>query len=123
MQCLVLVSSVQVTIKQETDQRRTRDLLNAKGLIFEELDAADESNHPMRDELIDVSGVHGYPQLFLEGPQGVMFVGGWEDLADLVETDDLPEEYVKAHPEVETFDTMFEGVPRGKPKQDLPHVW
>ncbi|CAM9326021.1 unnamed protein product, partial [Choristocarpus tenellus] len=111
-QCLVLVSSILSTVKQETNQRRTRDLLNAKGVMFEELDASDEKNVVKRKILFEFSGVRSYPQIFLESRKGVLFVGVWEDLEELLEMGSLPQSFLDSHPEVQTFDRIFDGIPR-----------
>jgi hypothetical protein len=61
-------------------QRRARALLSAKGLVYEELDGADQSNIEARNALFGLSGQRGkYPQFFIERPDGTKaFVGLWE---------------------------------------------
>ncbi|CAM9499770.1 unnamed protein product [Phaeothamnion confervicola] len=83
MKCIVLVSSLQSSVGQEADQRRMRDVLNAKGLLFVEVDGAQEENRATRTALFAISGLRGkYPQVFLQPPGDAAptFVGTWEKL-------------------------------------------
>ncbi|CAM9493095.1 unnamed protein product [Chrysoparadoxa australica] len=122
--CLILVSSLQHSAQQEAEQRRCRDLMNAMGLEFEEMDCADDTNTEKRDFLFGLSERKSvYPQIFLEGEQGCKFVGMWSDIEQLIEMNDLPPDFLSKHPEIKTFDQVFKGVSRGMPTHNLPSVW
>jgi glutaredoxin len=63
-------------------QRRARDLFNAKGVEYKEVDGADQTNLDERNALFGISKQRGkYPQVFIEKEDGtVTFVGLWEKL-------------------------------------------
>lgn len=65
---------------------------------------------PRRNELFGISGIRGnYPQFFFLHQDGTTtFLGGWERIEML--NDSLPDEILKAHPDIETWDTVFKDV-------------
>ena len=72
----------------------------------------------LRNKLFGVSGQRGkYPQCFISRGSTVdseeyEFVGMWEDVETLVESDSIPQEFLQAHPEIKTFSRVFADVKR-----------
>ncbi len=117
---LLLVSGLTSDAVQEQDQRRARALLQAKGLVFEEVDGADPVQVPRRNKLNEISKQEKarYPQFFIERSDGkVTFVGGWTEVEAMNECCELPVEILKANPQIQTFDQVFINVQRTKRNQ------
>ncbi|KAG5176195.1 hypothetical protein JKP88DRAFT_351161 [Tribonema minus] len=121
---IVLVSSIGGSAKQSSDQRRCRDLFNAKGLLFEELDGGAAHYRDLREFLWGLSKERTYPQIYLEsGGEKYKHVGNWQTIQELLDTCDMPPEFLEQHPEIRTFDKVFAAVPKGKPTHNLSTVW
>lgn len=65
-----------------------------------------------------MSGHRGkYPQCFISrvspaGNEEYQFIGMWEDVENLVESDSIPGEFLASHPEIKTFSKTFADVKR-----------
>jgi len=99
---------------QDQDQRRARDMLTSKGIVFEEIDGALEENKVRRNELFECSGARGkYPQIFINNSDGTLrFVGMWDQLETLNDLSQLPPETLAQNPDIETFEQVFGDVAR-----------
>lgn len=77
---------------------------------FFQIDGADPEHKVFRDELFLISGLRAkYPQCFILTDGIFRFVGLWETIEKLVECDSIPREELAAHPEIETFTSVFFG--------------
>jgi hypothetical protein len=77
---------------------------------FSQIDGADPEHKIFRDELFLISGLRAkYPQCFLLTDGLYRFVGLWDTIEKLVECDSIPREELAAHPEIETFTSVFFG--------------
>ena len=64
----------------------------------------------MREELFAISGLRArYPQCFIVNNGIYQFVGLWETVEKLVECDSMPDDVLAAHPEINTFTSVFFG--------------
>eukprot|EP01084_Bolivina_argentea_P240522 404049_1 len=99
--CLLLVRCILSTLSQERDQRRCRNILQAKGIAIKEL-GGDPANVEKRNFLFELSGQRGmYPLVFLCSPSDhYKFVGTWSNVEELIESGDLPKEFLNDHPEI-----------------------
>jgi hypothetical protein len=96
---------------------RMIDLFAAKKLSALLIDGASPEDKEIRDELFAISGMRGkYPQCFLrrgrKGNRRYEFVGNWETVETLVESDSIPADFLALHPEIPTFSTIFESAER-----------
>ncbi len=123
--CLLLVSYILSTPGQESDQRRCRNILQAKGIAVKEIDGGDPENVDKRNFLFKLSGQRGiYPLVFLcSASDHYKFVGTWSNVEELIELSDLPQEFLNDHPEISTFDKIFERATRQNPYHNLPERW
>ena len=73
------------------------------------IDGADPKNKEERDMLFGISKIRGnYPQIFTEAFNGTYaYVGGLNELQDLIDSDDIPYEMLQSSPELETFERKF----------------
>ena len=94
---------------QQAKCTKLRDTISALKIRFVDVDGADGSNKDKRNELFGISGIRGgYPQTFIQTSAGVVkFVGDYEKMMDLVESNDIPEDILKQNPGIETFNTVF----------------
>lgn len=108
-EAILLISSSTTTTTQELSQRRAADLLTAKKCRHSTLDGALPESKELRDVLFGVSSLRGkYPQLFIKNEDGsYVFVGDWERMEALAETDDLDAAVLEANPSIETFSKIM----------------
>ena len=109
---ILLVSSTTTDTAQEVGQRRVHDLLKSKKVAFSELDGSLSENKEKRDQLFSASGLRGkYPQVFIESSSGdIKFVGGYDKMVELAESDSLDSSLLEANPSIETFTKTFGSV-------------
>lgn len=115
----MLYSSCCMDPTQEQDQRRCRDLMEGKGVPYQQVDGSDGTTRDLRNTLWTVSGHRGkYPQVFIERDGEHEFVGLWSDVESLNECEALPPDILEANPEIKTFKAVFGElvVERGPPK-------
>lgn len=97
---------------QLSNQSKSLDWLDSKGVPHIDIDGGDPESLELRNKLFGISGVRGnYPQFFFEYQDGtISFMGNFEKMDALNETNGLPDEVVAQHPELETWDKMFGSV-------------
>ena len=86
------------------------DLLAAHAVDFHMVDGADPEKKEERDELFKLSGVRGqYPQFFLRNEESgnITFFGNWDFIEQLNECNELPEDILKANPQIKTLDMVI----------------
>ena len=72
-----------------------------------QLDGADPENKNKRDFLFTVSKEKAYPQVFLESEgSAYKYVGTWDAIQELLDSSDIPEDVLAAHPEIKTFNKV-----------------
>ena len=108
---LILTTTLTGNPIQEANQRNLRTKLQGKGFAFDELDGMEPSNHDVRTELFELSGIKGkFPQIFIVRNDGKKeFVGDYEKFESLLELDELPEDVLAANPDIMTFAKTFAG--------------
>ena len=76
---------------------------------FKNIDGADAKNKEIRNELFGISSVRGnYPQTFLKNSDGTTsFIGDYDALIDLIESNDIPDDILKQNPGIQTFNVVF----------------
>ena len=99
-------------------QLQALNILHVRQTPHEVVDGMDPAQRHIRDELFRISGVRGnYPQFFVERQvdngyggtkRSVEFWGNYETFENLNEVDSLPPKLLLAHPEVETWDNVFD---------------
>ncbi len=88
--------------------KKLEDTFNALRINFLNIDGADAKNKDERNKLFEISGVRGnYPQVFLHEGEETSFVGDYEAVIDLVESNDIPEDILAANPGIKTFNQVF----------------
>ena len=111
--CLLLMSSTPFTSASEDHQRKVKGWLEGTKCVFKELDGCVEENKEMRNNLFAVSGLRGnYPQLFLVGEDSTEFLGNFETLQGMIESNDLPKELLEKNPDIMTWDKAILDVRR-----------
>ena len=101
---VILMSSM----SWDAQTNRMIDLFSAKKLLVEKVDGAAPEEKELREKLFSLSGKRGkYPQCFLkrgdaDAPQ-YEFIGTWEQIQDLLESESIPKEFLLLHPEIQTF--------------------
>eukprot|EP00612_Vaucheria_litorea_P003987 CAMPEP_0171462818 /NCGR_PEP_ID=MMETSP0945-20130129/6705_1 /TAXON_ID=109269 /ORGANISM="Vaucheria litorea, Strain CCMP2940" /LENGTH=161 /DNA_ID=CAMNT_0011989423 /DNA_START=198 /DNA_END=680 /DNA_ORIENTATION=+ len=120
---IVLVTSAGGSSKIDAEQRRCRDLLIAKGLLFEEFDGCDIRNRNKREFLFRLSRSKAYPQIFIEMEGNVYkYVGLFHDLQEMIDSSEIPSD-VRDQYNIKTFDEVFAGVAKGGPIFPLSSIW
>mmetsp|Transcript_51008 Transcript_51008/g.74611 ORF Transcript_51008/g.74611 Transcript_51008/m.74611 type:complete len:216 (-) Transcript_51008:36-683(-) len=105
---ILLTSSYCSDQVAEGNQRRLRTLLDHRNIEYQEVDGAAPENKTMRDQLFEISQSHGvYPQTFMIHDGDIFFIGLWDQIEQLNECNDLPEEFIASNPDVQTFDNVF----------------
>uniref|UniRef100_A0A7S1TXY1 Glutaredoxin domain-containing protein n=1 Tax=Phaeomonas parva TaxID=124430 RepID=A0A7S1TXY1_9STRA len=90
--CILLVSSTPHTQAHEKHTARGRAVLQARKIVYEEVDGANEENRELRNELFAISGKRGlYPQFFIAYGGHYFFAGDWEKIESLNEMVELDE--------------------------------
>lgn len=100
-----------------SNSSRMIDLFAAKKLSVLLIDGASPEDKEIRDELFSISGMRGkYPQCFLrrgsKGNRRYEFVGTWETVETLVESDSIPADFLAVHPEIMIFSNIFRSADR-----------
>lgn len=112
--CILLFSSVSTDQLTPIATRRMEQTLTANRIEFEQVDGASADKLELRNKLFAVSSIRGkYPQLFIVQENGDhKFVGQWDEVESLVESDDIPAEVLDANPQIGTFKKVFANVKR-----------
>ena len=103
-QVVVLMSSM----SWDAQTNRMIDLFSAKKILVEKVDGAAPEEKELRDRLFILSEKRGkYPQCFLkrdndDAPR-YEFIGTWEQIQDLLESESIAKEFLSLHPEIQTF--------------------
>ena len=89
--------------------KKLEDTFAALKIRFKNIDGADAKNKEIRNELFGISGVRGnYPQTFLKNSDGTTsFIGDYDALIDLIESNDIPDDILKQNPGIQTFNVVF----------------
>ena len=101
------------TMSWDAKTNRMIDLFNGKKILVEKVDGAAPEEKELRDQLFLLSEKRGkYPQCFLkrgdiDAPQ-YEFIGTWEQIQDLLESESIPNEFLVLHPEIPTFSKVNE---------------
>ena len=107
---LLVTTFASGSASQLTNCDRTRNIFEVKSLPVEVLDGSDPLVKDRRDKLFEISGKRGnYPQIFItREDESTEYLGGFEYLQSLVDNDDLPHRIRKAHPDILSFEDLFE---------------
>mmetsp|Transcript_872 Transcript_872/g.1158 ORF Transcript_872/g.1158 Transcript_872/m.1158 type:complete len:118 (+) Transcript_872:26-379(+) len=109
--CILLVSSLSTDPIQVVNTRRLQDAIESKKLLYETIDGSMAESKDQRDRLFSKSTIRKYPQCFIENDGGELeYVGIWDDIESLLDSDSLPADVLAAHPEIKTFTKVFERV-------------
>ncbi|KNC46603.1 uncharacterized protein AMSG_03040 [Thecamonas trahens ATCC 50062] len=95
-QAVLLISSYGGNLAQEKNTKKVVDWCEIKKVKVEMVDGADADNRDLRNTLWGISGSRGYPQMFIKTGDDYAFVGDYDGLEGLIET--------------ETWDAAFDGV-------------
>ena len=107
---IMLVTSMPSTTIIEGNQASLRNILKAKlKVTVSEIDGVVPENKDTRSALFGCSGKRGvYPQVFIKGKDGdYTFVGDFEEIQSLTDTDSLDPTILAQHPEISTFSSTF----------------
>jgi len=107
---VVLVSNGVNCRKQASRQRNTFNILAARRTPCDVVDGMDPKQRAVRDSLFEISGTRGnYPQFFVYNHHDYVteFLGDYELIERLNETDALPEDVLVANPQLQTWETVF----------------
>ena len=100
-----------------TQQAQAEELLVAKGIDYELIDAGHGDNRDIRNAMFEISGHNNtYPQVFIRYGGLLFFVGLFDKLEALNEADGLPPEMLRQiqaqDPTYQTFSEIFSVVGR-----------
>ena len=97
---------------QSSNQENATNWLSARSVPYTIIDGMDPDQREERNILFGISGIRGnYPQFFFEHPDGTFtFLGSFDKIEMLNETNGLPHEVLAQHPELETWDKVFGSV-------------
>ena len=102
--CVILISSLATDQIQIVNSRRLEDSIKGNKIQFDKFDGSLPENKEIRDKLFGVSGLRGkYPQCFLESDGAYRFIGLWDQIEELIESDTIPVEVLDANPSIPTF--------------------
>lgn len=102
--CILLFSSLATDQIQLVNSRRLEDVLLGNKIQFDKVDGSLVENKEIRDKLFASSGLRGkYPQCFLESDGVYRFIGLWDQIEELVESDTIPADVLAANPSIQTF--------------------
>ena len=102
--CTFLYSSLATDQIQIVNSRRLEDALIGNKIKFEKIDGSLTENKEVRDKLFAVSNLRGkYPQCFLETDGAFRFLGLWDEIEALIDSDTIPVEVLDANPTIPTF--------------------
>ncbi|CAJ1970042.1 unnamed protein product [Cylindrotheca closterium] len=106
---LLLISTMKVCRKQHHRQDRAMQILRAKRIPFDTVDAADQTLIERRNELFEISGIRGqYPQFFLTEKTGeTHYIGDWDTIENINDTSGLPQAMIETNPGAVTWDRLL----------------
>lgn len=105
--CILLFSSLATDQIQLVNSRRLEDVLLGNKIQFDKIDGSLVENKDIRDKLFASSGLRGkYPQCFLESDGVYRFIGLWDHMEELVESDTIPADILAANPSIQTFKSV-----------------
>ena len=110
---VILVSSLSADEIQKVNSNRLETALKGKRLVYEKVDGALPENKELRDKLFHSSSLRGkYPQCFICTGDELRFIGMWEDIESLLDSDSIPKEILDANPGIPTFSKVTESNPK-----------
>jgi hypothetical protein len=101
---ILLYSSLATDQVQIINSTRLETALQAKKMVVDKVDGSLADSKELRDVLFGISGKRGkYPQCFISDGKCHTFVGLWDEVESLLESDSLPKDILDANPGIPTF--------------------
>mmetsp|Transcript_22948 Transcript_22948/g.40649 ORF Transcript_22948/g.40649 Transcript_22948/m.40649 type:complete len:119 (-) Transcript_22948:109-465(-) len=104
---LLLTTNTPPDLGTENGQRKVVSWFDSKKVQYRQVDAVDDAD--VRKELTKISERRGnYPQVFItDQASETVFIGGFDEIQDLIEMNDLDAAILEANPDLKTFDQVF----------------
>merc|ERR1711879_521511 len=94
-----LLSTAGGNLAMMKQQQKVDDWLQIKKLVVEKVDGCDANNKDLRTKLWEVAGKRGYPMLFLKDGDEYTFMGDYDELEFLMESEQFDGKFEAAEKE------------------------